>query len=59
LKVVNLQFQQRSSREAGMGCGYEVRAEKHTEAYGQYVKDVFQVKGSRRNALNASQQVAC
>ncbi len=41
---------QRSSREVGKGCEYEMRVEKHPEAYCQYVEDVFQAKRSRRNA---------
>ena len=43
-------FSPSSSREAGKGCGYEARAEKHPQAYCQYVEDVFQAKRSRRNA---------
>ena len=48
--LLNLHISQRSSREAGKGCGYEARAEKHPQAYYQYVEDVFQAKRSRRNA---------
>ena len=40
--AASLHVSQRSSREAGKGCGYEARAEKHPQAYCQYVEDVFQ-----------------
>jgi len=40
-KSTSLHISQRSSREAGKGCGYKARAEKHPQAYCQYVEDVF------------------
>jgi len=32
IRCARAHFSQRSSREAGKGCGYEARAEKHPEA---------------------------
>ncbi len=37
----SLDISQRLSREVGKGCGYEARVEKHSQAYYQYVENVF------------------
>jgi len=39
--ISSLDISQRLSREAGKGCGYEARVEKHSQAYYQYVENVF------------------
>gem|GEM_PF-2681655 len=38
---INLHFSPRSSREVGKCCGYKARAEKQSQAYCQYVENVF------------------
>ena len=41
-EIPNPGFSQRPSREVGECCGYKARAEKHPQAYLQYVENVFQ-----------------
>ena len=50
---------QRSSREAGKGCGYEAHVEKHPQAYCRYVEDLFSSAMKYTQCLTASQQIAC
>ena len=39
--LASLDISQRLSREVGKGCGYEARIEKYSQAYYQYVENVF------------------